>query len=170
MKWYWYIICVILVLLGVFCGIQLYKEVKAESYVNGSIDISNKFSQESFKYTNTSVVFYHDIYDETDTYIFEADCLKVDDFNGLTNTYQVVLNDYILLESEINAGSIFTNVNLDFYDTYGEIIKSVDMQISIKFLRDKTQLTLATTGNENASFLEQYFSNNGIRLYVNEIL
>lgn len=170
MKWYWYIICVILVLLGVFCGIQLYKEVKAESYVNGSIDISNKFSQESFKYTNTSVVFYHDIYDETDTYIFEADCLKVDDFNGLTNTYQVVLNDYILLESEINAGSIFTNVNLDFYDTYGEIIKSVDMQISIKFLSDKTQLTLATTGNENASFLEQYFSNNGIRLYVNEIL
>ena len=170
MKWYWYIICVILVLLGVFCGIQLYKEVKAESYVNGSIDISNKFSQESFKYTNTSVVFYHDVYDETDTYIFEADCLKVDDFNGLTNTYQVVLNDYILLESEINAGSIFTNVNLDFYDTYGEIIKSVDMQISIKFLSDKTQLTLATTGNENASFLEQYFSNNGIRLYVNEIL
>ena len=170
MKWYWYIICVILVLLGVFCGIQLYKEVKAESYVNGSIDISNKFSQESFKYTNTSVVFYHDIYDETDTYIFEADCLKVDDFNGLTNTYQVVLNDYILLESEINAGSIFTNVNLDFYDTYGEIIKSVDMQISIKFLSDKTQLTLATTGNENASFLEQYFSNNGIRLYVHEIL
>lgn len=170
MKWYWYIICVILVLLGVFCGIQLYKEVKAESYVNGSIDISNKFSQESFKYTNTSVVFYHDIYDETDTYIFEADCLKVDDFNGLTNTYQVVLNDYILLESEINAGSIFTNVNLDFYDTYGEIIKSVDMQISIKFLSDKTQLTLATSGNENASFLEQYFSNNGIRLYVNEIL
>lgn len=170
MKWYWYIICVILVLLGVFCGIQLYKEVKAESYVNGSIDISNKFSQESFKYTNTSVVFYHDIYDETDTYIFEADCLKVDDFNGLTNTYQVVLNDYILLESEINAGSIFTNVNLDFYDTYGEIIKSVDMQISIKFLSNKTQLTLATSGNENASFLERYFSNNGIRLYVNEIL
>lgn len=170
MKWYWYIICVILVLLGVFCGIQLYREVKAESYVNGSIDISNKFSQESFKYTNTSVVFYHDIYDETDTYIFEADCLKVDDFNGLTNTYQVVLNDYILLGSEINAGSIFTNVNLDFYDTYGEIIKSVDMQISIKFLSDKTQLTLATSGNENASFLEQYFSNNGIRLYVNEIL
>lgn len=170
MKWYWYIICVILVLLGVFCGIQLYREVKAESYVNGSIDISNKFSQESFKYTNTSVVFYHDIYNETDTYIFEADCLKVDDFNGLTNTYQVVLNDYVLLGSEITAGSIFTNVNLDFYDTYGEIIKSVDMQISIKFLSDKTQLTLATTGNENASFLEQYFSNNGIRLYVNEIL
>ena len=170
MKWYWYIICVILVLLGVFCGIQLYREVKAESYVNGSIDISNKFSQESFKYTNTSVVFYHDIYDETDTYIFEADCLKVDDFNGLTNTYQVVLNDYVLLGSEITAGSIFTNVNLDFYDTHGEIIKSVDMQISIKFLSDKTQLTLATTGNENASFLEQYFSNNGIRLYVNEIL
>lgn len=169
MKWYWYIICIALILVGAFCGIQLYREVKSESYVNGSIDISNKFSQESFKYTNTSVVFYHDIYDETDTYLFETECLKVEDFNGLEKVYQVKLNDYILLGCKVNAGSIFTTINLDFYDTLGEIIKSVDMQISIKFLSDKTQLSLATTGNENASFLEQYFSNNGIRLLVNEV-
>ena len=43
MKWYSYVICFVLILVGAFCGIQLYREVKAESYINGSIDISNKF-------------------------------------------------------------------------------------------------------------------------------
>ena len=82
MKWYTYIICFILIVVGTFCGIQLYKEVKAESYVNGSIDISNQFSQESFNYSSTSLVFYHDLYDTTDTYSFDKELLKVDDFNG----------------------------------------------------------------------------------------
>ena len=36
MKWYSYLICFILIIVGVFCGIELYKEIKAESYVNGS--------------------------------------------------------------------------------------------------------------------------------------
>ena len=64
MKWYTYLICFVLIVVGTFCGIQLYKEVKAESYINGSIDISNHFSQESFNYISSSVTFYNDIYDE----------------------------------------------------------------------------------------------------------
>lgn len=165
-----YILAFALIVAGVFCGLQLYKEIKAESYVNGSIDISNRFSQESFKYTSTSVVFYHDLYDDTNTYSFEKELLKVDDFDGQKKTYQVVLNDYVLLNTEINAGSVFSTVNMDFYNTEGKIVNSATMKISVKFLSGKTQLTLATTGNENASFLEQYFADNGIRLQIIEIL
>ena len=170
MKWYTYLICFILIVVGVFCGIELYREVKAESYINGSIDISNKFSQESFNYSSTSVVFYHDLYDDTDTYSFEKDLLKVDDFNGEKKEYKVILNDYVLVGSEINAGSIFSAVNMDFYDTNGNIVCNSTMKISIQFLSNKTQLALVTTGQESASFLEQYFSDNGIRLRVIEIL
>ena len=90
MRWWGYIICFVLIIAGVFCGIQLYKEVKAESYVNGSIDISNKFSQESFKYKSTSAVFYHDLYDDTDTYYFEKDLLKTENFDGEKRTYKVM--------------------------------------------------------------------------------
>ena len=165
-----YLIAFVLIVVGVFCGIRLYKEIKAESYVNGSIDISNRFSQESFNYSSTSVVFYHDLYDVTNTYSFEKELLKVDDFDGQKKTYQVVLNDYVLLNSEINAGSVYATVNMDFYNTEGKIVNSATMKISVKFLSGKTQLTLATTGNENASFLEQYFSDNGIRLQIIEIL
>ena len=85
-----YIIAFALMVAGVFCGLQLYKEIKAESYVNGSIDISNRFSQESFKYTATSVVFYHDLYDDTDTYYFEKELLKTENFDGANKKYNVL--------------------------------------------------------------------------------
>ena len=170
MKWYTYLICFILIIVGVFCGIELYKEIKAESYVNGSIDISNKFSQESFNYSSSSVTFYHDDYDTTNSYSFQKDLLVVDSFNGKEKTYQVILNDYILFNTEFNPGSIFSNVAIDFYDTEGNVICNADMKISIVFLSNKTQLTLATVGDKNSSFLQQYFTDNGIRLRVVEIL
>lgn len=165
-----YILAFVLIVVGVFCGIQLYKEIRAESYVNGSIDISNRFSQESFNYSSTSVVFYHDLYDDTDTYSFEKDLQKVDDFDGQKKQYQVVLNDYVLLNYEVNSGSVFAVVNMDFYNTNGEVINSATLNISVRFLSGKTQLILATTGSENASFLEQYFADNGIRLQIIEII
>ena len=144
-----YLLAFVIIVAAVFCGIRLYKEIKAESYINGSIDISNRFTQESFNYSSTSAVFYHDLYDDTD---------------------QVILNDYVLLNTEINAGSVFATVNMDFYDTNGNVINSAVMKLSVKFLSNKTTLTLATTGKENASFLEQYFADNGIRLRIIEIL
>lgn len=165
-----YLAAFVIIVAAVFCGIRLYKEVKAESYVNGSIDISNRFTQESFNYSSTSVVFYHDLYDDTDTYSFETDLLKVDNFDGTKYTYQVVLNDYVLLNCEINAGSVYATVNMDFYDTDGNIVASAEMKISVLFLSNKTTLTLATEGYESASFLEQYFADNGIRLKINQIL
>lgn len=169
MKWYTYLICFILIIVGAFCGIQLYKEVKAESYINGSIDISNKFSQENLNYSSTSLVFYHDMYDDTDTYSFEQDLLKVENFNGKKNTYELWLNDFIILDAEFNAGSVYSTVQLDFYNEYGSIIHSAKLNISVKYLSSKTELTLSTKGQESASFLEQYFTDNGIRLKIVEI-
>ncbi len=170
MKWYTYLICFVLVIVGTFCGIQLYKEVKAESYINGSIDISNKFSQENLNYSSTSLVFYHDLYDDTDTYSFEQDLPKVENFNGQKKSYELWLNDFIILDAEFNAGSVYSTVQLDFYNEYGNILYSSKLNISVKYLSSKTQITLSTKGQESASFLEQYFKDNGIRLKIVEIL
>ena len=170
MKWYTYLICFVLVIVGTFCGIQLYKEVKAESYINGSIDISNKFSQENLNYSSTSLVFYHDLYDDTDTYSFEQDLPKVENFNGQKKSYELWLNDFIILDAEFNAGSVYSTVQLDFYNEYGNIIYSSKLNISVKYLSSKTLITLSTKGQESASFLEQYFKDNGIRLKIVEIL
>ncbi len=170
MKWYVYLICFALCIAGVFCGIRLYKLVSAESYVNGSINIENKFSMESFAYANTAVEFYNDIYDTTDTYAYAIDLKPVDDFDGAKNKYEIVLNGYFLTDTQISAGAVFAKAYLDFYNTDGEILCSAFLDISVKFLSDKTALTLSTTGGKNASFLTQYFKDNGIRLKINEIL
>lgn len=170
MKWYTYLICFVLIIVGTFCSIQLYKEVKAESYINGSIDISNKFSKENLNYSSTSLVFYHDLYDDTDTYSFEQDLPKVENFNGQKKSYELWLNDFIILDAEFNAGSVYSTVQLDFYNEYGNIIYSSKLNISVKYLSGKTQITLSTKGQESASFLEQYFKDNGIRLKIVEIL
>lgn len=170
MKWYVYLICFVLVIAGAFCGIRLYSLITAESYINGSIDIENRFTMESFSYANTSVEFYHDIYDESDTYSYSTDLKRVDDFDGARNTYQITLNGYYILDAQVTAGSVFTKVYIDFYNTDGGLICSAFLNVSVKFLSDKTALTLSTTGGENAGFLTQYFRDNGIRLKINEIL
>jgi len=169
MKWYVYLICFALMLAGGFCGFRLYQLVTAKSYINGSINIENQFVVQSFSYTNTSVVFYHDLYDTSLTYSYEIELKPVADFNGVEKQYAIVLNDYVLLDTQISAGSVFATVYLDFYDTDGTLKCSSSMTITIKFFSNRTYLLFETTGGENASFLTQYFSDYGIRLKINEI-
>jgi len=169
MKWTSWLICFVLIFLGGFCGIDLYRKVTAESYIRGSINIENRFTMESFNYCSTSVIFYHDIYDGTTNYTFEIDLKPVEDFNGQKNKYQVVLNGYIMTDAIINAGSVFTQLYMDFYDISGNIVCNSKLDISIKFFSNKTTLTMVTAGHINAGYLEQYFDDNGIRLFVNEL-
>ena len=163
-----YIIGSIVIVSGLICGIAFYKEVTAESYVNGSINIQNQYSMESFQYNSNSVVFYHDTYDDTNTYTYSTELLKVDDFNGEKKNYEVVVNDYVL-PATVSAGSVDTVLMLDFYSTDGSLLCSSQMKINLKFLSNKTQLSFSTTGQQQAQFLEQYFRDYGIRLRINEI-
>jgi hypothetical protein len=169
MKWYVYLICFVLVIAGAFCGVRLIELMTAESYIRGSINIENRFTMESFSYANTTVEFYRDIYDTTDTYSYSTDLLKVDDFDGAKNKYEIVLNGYFLHDTVITSGAVSARVYLDFYDTGGNIVCSSYLDISVKFLSSKTTLTLSTAGGLNASFLTQYFRDNGIRLKINEV-
>jgi len=169
MKWYVYLICFVLVVAGAFCGIRLYSLMTRESYINGSINIENRFVMESFSYKKDSLTFYHDLYDTTQTYSYEIELRPVADFNGIEKQYAIVLNGYALFDTEIKAGSVSATVFIDFYDTDGALKCSSSMAITIKFFSNRTYLLFETTGGENASFLTQYFADYGIRLNVNEI-
>ncbi len=169
MKWYVYVICVVLIVAGCFCGGLLYREVTKESYTNGSIDISNKFSQEAFYYSNSQVTFYGESEDENGVYSYLNDVLKVSDFDGSEKQYQVLLNDYVCFDTDIQAGSIDAVYSMDFYDTSNNLACSGDLEISIKFLSDRTSLKLSVKTYTLASYFEQYFSDNGIHLKVIEL-
>ena len=160
----------LIILIGILSAISFFKEVNKESYINGSIDISNQFSQESFSYTNKAVVFYKDLYSDQEEYYFEIDLLKVDNFDGLNNEYEVMFNDYELINSKINAGLVTSVETFEFNDTTGRVIHSAELNIRIEFLNDRTSLTLKTFGVDSASYLEQYFLDNGFKLAVIQVL
>ena len=165
-----YVLSFVLVVAGIFFGISLFQSARAESYINGTIDISNRFSQKSFTYSATNVTFYHDLYDDTNTYSYEQDLLQVEGFNGVEKSYKMLFNDQTLLNVNMQAGQINTSVTMQFYSPEGKLLASPELKIQICFLSNKTQLKLVTIGKENAAYLEQYFAENGIRLIVDELL
>lgn len=174
MKWYSYIICFALMLVGIWSGIMLWQKVHAESYINGSIKVTNDLYFESFTYDNSLfsevIVFTNDIYDKTNTYIWTSENLPtVPDFNGVNNKYQIEINGYRIFDAAINAGGVLVRTNIDFYGTENNLLCRVYYDLSIKFLSNKTEVSIKTVGQQNANFIEQYFADNGLRIKIKEI-
>ena len=169
MKWYVYAAAFAIMLLAVFAGVDLGQRMSAQSYINGSIDYRNQFSMKTFTYGSTGVVFYHDDYDTTNTHSYQVNLLQVDDFNGLEKKYQVVLNDYILLDTTVGAGSITAHFYINFYDTDNVLKVDTHLVINLVFYSNKTSLTLSAVGALEAAQLEQYFQDKGIRLKIKEV-
>lgn len=159
--------CVIIVC-GIFSSIGLYKELSKKSFVNGTLDDVNMFSQTEFDYTSTSVAFYDNVNDSTDIRYFENSVLKVDDFNGLTKQYKVTLNEHTLL-AKIEAGYITTSMTMQFYDAHNVLLCEGTLHITIEFLSDKTNLKMYVENGVQAQYFEKYFKDNGIRLKAIEI-
>lgn len=167
MKWYSYIICTIAILFGMFFGINFYQDITSTSYTNGDLKgVVNEFSQESFYFRNSAVVFYPT--ENSEAYAYSVELVKTEGFDGERKDYTVILNDYILYESEITGGAVKSDVQMDFYDTEGNLMHEAKMTIIIRFLSSKTQLVFTCPDLTSATYFENYFTNNGIRLSVME--
>lgn len=175
MKWYSYIICFALMLVGIWSGITLWQKVHSESYIHGSIKVTNDLYLESFAYDNSlfgdAIVFVNDIYDITNTYTWTSENLPtVPDFNGATNTYQIEINGYRIFDATINAGGVLVRTNIDFYDTENNLLCDGYYDLSIRFLSNRTEVSVKTVGQQNANFIEQYFADNGLRITIKEVI
>lgn len=179
MKWYTYIICFVLMLVGIWSGITLWQKVHAESYINGSITVTNNLYFESFTYNNSlfsEVIVFNDndlANDnnfETHNYSWSSVNLPtVTDFNGITKVYQVEINGYRIFDATINAGGVLTRINIDFYDSENNLSCAGYYDLSVRFLSNRTELFVKTVGQKNANFIEQYFADNGLRITIKEI-
>lgn len=165
-KLVFYILSAVIIFGACVCGVQLYKEITAKSYVNGSIDIQNQFVAESFVYSTSSVVFNKE---SENFYLYEIDLIPVDNFNGEEKEYEVKLNYYDLFNAEIKAGFVNSDIQIDFYDTNGELLNSSNLNIKVEFLSNKTNLKLATYSLEESEYLTQYFQDRGFTLKILEL-
>lgn len=158
-----YIVGVCVVFAGYYCFNQLYSKLTATSYINGSIDIENVMEVDTFEYCTNVIAFNY----ESMHYIYTIDVAQVTDFNGEKYNYDLIVNDY-LLPSECTAGTITTNIYIDFYNNQGDIDCSAAIRLDVKFVNDKTVLTLTTNNYENAQYFERYVSNNGLQIKINK--
>ena len=166
-KFVFYIVTGLIIISSIICGVQLYKEITAKSYINGQIDIRNQFITQSFEYKSSSVVFTKS--GENEAYTFEIDLTKVEDFNGEIKQYKIEMNDYILFNAVITTGSVSADVEIDFYDTQNKQVCTSELNILVEFLSNKTRLKMTTQGAKQAEFLTQYFTDYGIRLSIAEL-
>ena len=166
-----YALAIVVLISGVFCGIGVFNEIKAESYIVGSINISNKFSQESFSYYTSSVVFYYDEYSETeDLYEFKIDLLPTEDFNGKEKNYETYINDFNLINATYDVGYVSFEMPIDFYSIENNVVCSAKVYGTIKFYNDRTSLALSVIGDQESQFITRYFEDNGLRIQVIEKL
>lgn len=174
MKFWSYIISLVLIVAGVICGIMYFEKVSAESYVTGSIDIENKFVSESFNYTASSLSF-SDVDDSSESssnkhFYFTTNLLPVENFNGEECSYSVTLNGCDIYDVKTSLGIVSFDFELNFYAPDGSLSFESLMHCNITFLNNKTVLRFDCYGEENKNYLETYFSGNGIRLTVLESL
>ena len=171
MKWYTYIICSILILLGVFFSFKYYQQFNKSSYENGSIDISNEFELEYFNYYSDDIVFYPpDIYDSSNIYRYSNNLAKCPTFNGDEKNYNVLLNGLQLNDCQFSLGSVKTTLYYEFYDIDGSTLTNVQLELCVNFYSDRTELHMSVVGSSNAQYMQQYFYDNGFNLKIVELL
>ncbi len=161
----------VIIVSGVYCGIASYKEITSESYINGSLDVTNDFVVDTYEYNVSSLSLYNDIYsDKPNLYTNSVETAKVDNFNANTKKYTVIFNDYELLEQVVySAGAVYFELEYEFKDTSNNVLCIPKLCVSVRFLSNKTVLNVSCLGNAEAQYIQQYFSDYGFRLQIKEI-
>ena len=165
MKWYSYIICFVLIIVGSFCTIELVDLFSVKSGEYGSvISYQTHGDYEEFsKFDFGSINFDSDDYNSyKDISTFGAQ-----NFDGTKQEYTLFFNGQPLNNVVQTAGRINGDLSLKFYDLNGDEIKTANIHFMIEYLASATKVTTTITNTENAvSYLNAYMEINGAVLQV----
>ena len=165
MKWYTYIICLILIIVGAFCTIELVDLFSVKSGEYGSV-ISYK-TQEN--YEEFSKFDYGTIGFETEDYTTykNVSTFGSKKFDGTKADYTLFFNGQPLNNVVQTAGRINGDLSLKFYDLNGEEITTADIHFVVEYLASLTKVTTTITNvNNSVSYLNAYMEINGAVLQV----
>ncbi len=168
MKWYSYLLCVICIISGIFCSMNLVKIWSEKSAIYG--DVSSIETQNGYiefaKFDFGVINFESD--DSYVNYTFKQS-FKHYDFNGLNRQYAVLFNDNLLSNVEYRAGEIICTFNMNFYNIDGVKEKDISLNILIDFYDEKTDVSFNLKNNDNCiSYFNRYMIVNGAILKVVE--
>ena len=160
MKWYHYLICGILIVIGIFSTINLVELFSVSSQEYGSvitIETQNNYNEVSkfdlgtFNLTPTT----GNNYSETIT-------LAPQTFDGANKDYLILYNGKPANNIDSKAGQISGDVSMTFYDLEGKEITTANFNVVIQYYVTQTVITISMTNeNDSVSYLSNYTNVNG---------
>lgn len=165
MKWYGYIICFVLILVGIFSTMELVKLFNVKSAEYGTvITIETKND-----YTEVSKFDYGSLSFDTEDYVHftNVSTFAPQDFNGKQNDYTILVNGQPTNNIIVNAGKISGDLTLAFYGLNGDVVSTAELHILIEYYASGTKVTLTTqNSNDSVSYLTTYTNINGAVIKV----
>lgn len=165
MKWYHYLLCFILIFIGIFSTIELVKLFNVKSAEYGTvitIETKNEYTEIS-KFDYGSLLF------DTEDYVnySNVSTFSPQDFNGRENNYTILVNGNPTSNVIVNAGKITGDLTLSFYDLEGEVVSNANLHILIEYYASGTKVTLTIQNdNDSVSYLSTYTNINGAVIKV----
>lgn len=165
MKWYMYIICAVLIVVGVFCSVELVKVFSVESAEYGNIitfESKNNYEEVS-KFDYDTIEFESDDYKK----FISVTTYEATNFDGTMQNYILTFNGQPLNNIEVSAGKISGDFNLTFYNLDGNAITTVNVNFLVEYLASTTKVTIVTNNiNNSISYFNAYMEINGAVLKV----
>lgn len=165
MKWYSYIICFVLIIIGAFCTIELVDVFNIKSGEYGSIitydrqEDYEEFSKFDYGFIDFDTVDYIN-YENISTF-------GVQSFDGTEEKYTLFFNGQPLNNVIQTAGRISGDLALKFYDINAEEITTANMDFVVEYLASATKVTISVINENNSvSYLNSYMGINGAVLQV----
>ena len=167
MKWYWYLVCAVLIVVGIF----------------SSIEFVEMFNVASKEYGTTITIETKNNYDEIAKYDFGTIGLDSEDyitfsnvttfapmeFDGENKDYILLFNDQPAVNTVVTNGKVVGDVNLVFYGLDGEVVSKAELNFVIEYFASQTKVTTTIkNNNDSVSYLETYMGINGAILKVVE--
>lgn len=165
MKWYTYIICAVLILIGVFCTVELVSIFDVQSGEYGTVFVY----ETPYKYDEFSRFDFGRIdFDSQDYQKYQSiTTYGAQSFDGTKNNYTLFFNDQPLNHIVRTAGRISGDLAIKFYDLDGEIITTAELNFVVEYLATNTKVTVTITNTDNSvSYLNTYMEINGAILRV----
>ena len=165
MKWYNYLICFLLIVLGTFSLIRLVDIWTRTSSVVGeptTIETRNNYDLVC-KYDLSTMIFDTEDYI---TYTSDNNFAHLD-FDGTDGNYKILVNNVLLSDVTVYAGKIEADYSRNFYDIDKSVITTINLDIVIYFYNDEVLIIIQTKNvNNSQAYLMQYIATDGFILKV----
>jgi len=167
LKWYHYLICAVLIILGLFCTMNLVELFSVESKEFGkaiTIETKNDYVEIS-KFDLGSIVF-----DSEDYVNFELiETYAPTEFDGKNEDYLILFNGKPANNIDSKSGQISGDISMTFYDLEGNKVTTANFNVSIQYYVTQTVITISMVNeNDSVSYLTHHANTSGVVISVVE--